>query len=582
MKKWCVCLGCLSLLGCNEGYRVKLKCDPAVDLPRCAEDENALMICKDGVWIRNSCEQACVYTENGAACDKQVGTCFVGEQTCTSGGFLAVCDANARWTYRVCPGGCKDKVCDETIPEPEPEEPQPERVTNRRCSTDKLSIEYLNAENNVIETRSCIEVTGFESTCRAYANGHVGCAMPDSCIGAFENGECKDNKYFGCDRRYFYPRPYVVSCDVTGTTCVSDAGVSGCYEMCSNPNAAMVCSNDGTAVERCVTVGQKNVVVRDVAVCKDDSTSVVCTDGRIEEKICDSGYKCLKSKGICAELCDAEHVGQLKCSPSGELLNCEATDDGYAYVSVGRRHCLGDELNLCVSDNFGGYALKKTDCATNYVDPDSGEPLPYRCVTDYQYYLDWDLCMPVNDQGVECGNVTESGVCIGSKLRYCHAEDHILMEGDCAKSQDGYTNCSVVSGYADCRKPCRDSGKGTCTLEADGITYALSLCTPADGGGNLTLVDGEAICSGNKLHTCNSSGEMVVENCEAFGGICDLNGCSYPACRADLGSVCLMDDMMVSCRIGSDGLLEGEAVQTMFCDADGKCRHCEQGKVVVQ
>ncbi len=583
MRKICFFVGCLilaGLTGCNEGYRVKLKCDEKVDLPRCTADSSAVEVCKKGYWEQKSCESACVYGPDGAICDadRKIAICTAGQRKCTDGGFLAECGADAKWQYRACPGGCVNNICNEEVAPPEPGTPTPKKnLAMRRCSSDKRAIEVVDASGNVKETLVCVEMTGFESTCQEYSNGHVGCTMPETCEGVFEKGHCVGDIYLGCDDRFIDPVPYARSCAETDMVCVADNGLNGCYETCDAPGADIACDAKGISVERCLAVGGKNVVVRSAYVCKDDSHSVSCAVGNIVEKVCDSGSKCLDSLGICVKFCDAADAGKFECDNYGELFQCQPVEDGYGWISVGKRECDGDFLNSCREDD-SGYTLRTTDCL-HYVDPQSGKQTPGRCVSNYGYYTDYDVCYPITE-GVECGDVTEDGVCLGSKLRYCDEDDHILMEGDCSKrTEDGYTSCSVVAGYADCRKPCRESGKGTCSLSAGGESYLLTICAPDDGGGNLSYVEGEVICVGDKLYSCSATGTVVIENCAAFGGVCHVNHCAYPACRADLEPVCI-DDAMIACRIGADGILSGEAVQTMFCDAEGNCRHCEQGKVV--
>ncbi len=576
MRKIIICLGCLIVAGCGETSKTVYKCSAEADAARCSADKE-ITFCRNGEWVVEKCAQACLYTQSGAICDNSSvqPACRAGESKCTSGGFMAECKSNGEWQYKACPGGCVDDVCDEGKPQPQPPEPG----VARRCSSDKLSIEILDDKGQVSATRTCLQETGFASSCRKYSNGHVGCAMPDSCTGDFENGKCVGNIYLGCYKQTSSAFPYARSCAEVDMVCVADANLSGCYETCDDTNAAIACTDDGYYVSKCVEAAGKKVFVEAAAFCKDDSTSVTCSGGQTVEKPCYLGSKCLDSLGICVKLCTAADAGKLECGADGTLYECRNTDDGYTYVSLGTRECMGDILNICGKDEeHGGYKLTKTDCSTKTSEDLSGKTISYQCVNGYMGSQDFDLCAPINE-GVPCGNVSENGVCIGSTLRYCDAADHILMEGDCKNSKDGFTSCTVVENFADCRKPCTAEGQAMCSI-LGGDTPMVSLCFADDRGGNLSLVDGTAVCADNKLYTCNLEGQLSIENCGAFGGVCENGRCLYPACRADLTPECLPDDAMISCLIDSDGLINGEAVQSMFCDRNGKCRRCEEGRVV--
>ena len=615
MRNKLLLLVCLTAIGCNEGPQVPEKCQDNADKPRCTEDGTAIEICVNKRWERKSCAEACVYTESGAVCDKSSETaeCQPGDKYCTANGLLAECGSDSKWAYSVCAGGCKDakcavpetectpgeKQCTEdgrlaecgsdskwaysecangckdgqcTTPEPKPE-PQKEAIADRRCSSDKKAIELLNAAGKVVETLPCTQ-TGFETECRSYSNGHVGCAMPEACTGAFEKGKCHGDTWLGCNTDLIVPQPYAQDCTKLDSVCADGELFGGCYKTCTNTKASFRCTKDGL-VSRCVQAGEQKIQAEATAVCKSETVSVSCSNGKTVETTCGSGAKCLESLGVCSDLCSASEVNSLKCSESGEMHVCQAVREGYAYVSAGRRHCLGDILNTCV-DNNGTYSVKQTDCA-NYVD-DKGTTIKARCVSDYGYYTDYDVCMPVVE-GAPCENITDSGVCVGTKLRYCHTDYNILMEGDCAQSQDGFTRCSVVSEFADCRKPCSKSGEASCALGSDGETYVLSLCMEQDNGGNLTVVNGTTVCSGNTLYACSQTGTVEIENCEASGGVCDKNRCIYPACAANTVQ-CLADNAVIACDTKSDGMIKGEALQSMFCDENGTCISCKDGNVV--
>ena len=578
MRKIMICLGCLIVAGCGETSKTVYKCSADMDAARCTSD-SAISYCRNGEWVEEKCQSSCMYSEAGAVCDKGSAepVCRVGQSKCTGGGLWAECGSNGQWLYKSCLGGCADGVCNEGGSVPQP---QKNRVM-RRCSSDKLSIEYLDDKGDVSASRTCKQETGFESTCRDYSNGHVGCAMPDTCTGDFENGKCVNDIYLGCYKDGARPLPFARSCAELDMICLADADLSGCYRECDDTNAAIACTDDGYYVSKCVNAAGKKVVTEAPAFCKNDNVSVICSNKQTVEIFCLPGSKCLNSFGNCVKLCTAEDAGKLECGTDGMLYECQNTDDGYIYVSLGSRECFDDMLNICVTDEeSGGYKIKVTDCSTKTSVDASGNTISYRCVNNY-LSPGADLCAPIEPdiEGVPCGSVTENGVCIGSKLRYCHADDHILMEGDCRNDKDGFTSCSVISGYADCRKPCTVKGQAKCTV-LGGDTPMVSLCFADDNGGNLTFVDGTDVCVDNKLYTCSLNGEVHIENCGAFGGVCENGRCVYPACRADLTAECLPDDAMISCLVDSDGLINGEAVQSMFCDKDGKCRHCEQGRIV--
>ena len=567
--------------GC--GYRDS-GCDEGIDQPKCGTNGRILWICESSEWQSNPCgeDMLCAYTEKGASCVQgqavQANCGKEGVKLCTSGGLLQVCQKDGSWRFTVCDATqiCQNGSCVDSGVTPVEPKPELKGIARQQCSTDGKSVETVDSDGN-ITSQTCLDLVGFETQCKTYKTGHAGCELPESCNDVFsEDGTCVgDDILLGCDMDYVIPQPFEQSCQSLGQICRSNHGKSSCMTRCNQPGSSFSCmeSEGLELVSHCISLGSDNVLETGTSLCSDDHTSVSCMNGTVNETTCENGETCVANLGICSKLCQQSDLNQVICDSDGYVFQCQAVSDMYVYVSMGKRHCLDDILITCPETNTG-YELKETNCRT-YMH--NGELIECSCQMDYMY-PDMDGCVPVV-QGDSCNGEKESGHCEGNELVYCVEEDDALVRTNCAQDQDGYSICSQYAGFSDCRRSCSTAGNATCSLSSDGESYYVNLCAPDENNGTLTMIEGDGVCLGNVLYSCDASGTPISKDCSANGGICDASRCVYPACSKVTAPVCMMDDALLSCQMDENGLMIGMTMQTVSCDANGNCIKCENGSV---
>ena len=577
---WAVAI-CLS--ACSGSGNEETSSESCVGYPNyCGNDGRTLYVCESGTeWTEQSCAvgEYCVYAEGSASCRPLGSTaepvsCDVGVSECFSASIARRCNDDGVWNYYVCDGEqtCQNGVCEDGLTPAEPEKSGISQV----CGADGKSIETTTADGKKT-TASCLSLVGYETSCRTFANGLVGCEQPTSCGGAFsEAGSCAGSRRMYCNTDYITPKPETEDCAVVGKVCAVVADHAVCLPTCSTPdNAAVSCTADGL-VSRCVASEDgKNVTEAAQSLCIDEKTSVTCADGQTQTSSCAADESCLAQTGTCSQLCSKEQVDEGICDDSGNLFICRAVADRYAYVAVGRRECLSDTLVSCQKNtDTEKYEVKSTNCL-EYVHTD-GTKYPSHCHNDYQY-PDMDVCVPI-EEGEPCGDVTNDGRCDGNVLSYCIEVDNVLSTGSCGSG----TLCSVYADFADCRTSCSSRGYATCSVDSSGTGYVVSLCAPDQNNEALSLVEGTAVCMDNILYSCDESGKATTVDCTANGGVCEVSSCVYPACSVEQTPQCTNDGAVLSCQIDAQGKVLGTSVQSVSCTPDGVCSRCENGAVVSQ
>ncbi len=578
---WACLIGALALLcaSCEDDKN----CD-SNDADYCSVDAATKNVCRSGKWVTIYCDAgtACAYVGGKPQCIVATPAeekCVAGEKRCAADGIAISCEdltgGATAWRYEVCDAlsACKDGVCASKIT-PEAEN----GIKSQQCAPDGKGVETVYADGTK-KTQTCSELVGFDADCRTYSGGLVGCAMPQSCDESVfsESGTCFGNILRACDTRYTVARPTSSDCAQLSQTCAVVSGKASCRDACAAPDPNDV-KCDGYAASRCVAdASGANVVESAESLCIGDDAQVSCAAGQAVQKTCGEGAKCIASIGQCIDLCAQSDLNAPKCDADGKLSICRAVGGIYGYVPVGKRECLGDTLITCQSAD-GAYSPKQTNCR-EYVHTD-GKTYFAHCQSDYQGYGDYDVCVPAAE-GESCGDMTADGVCAGSTLSYCLAEDDVIINKNCAGDSDGYTACSVYQGYADCRKPCRQEGAASCAYSSSSQSHYVQLCAPSEAaGGDLTVIEATSVCLGNTLYACDGSGKPTTADCAANGGVCDGTACAYPLCAADLQPKCTTKNELLSCQISETGEVLGLSLQTVSCSPDGTCRSCKDGKVV--
>ncbi|MCL2326444.1 MAG: hypothetical protein FWC40_08140, partial [Proteobacteria bacterium] len=382
---------------------------------RCGEDAAKRVTCESGRWKVTECEEGrrCVNTVQGAVClsgGPDAQGCVPGTTQCSGKGLIQTCGQDAEWVFTVCANGgtCVDGACVDgggTLPG------DAEHVIARRCGADGKSIDDVYVDR--VRNTSCLELTGFETTCETYRYGLVGCAWPGACNDTFsEGGTCIGDTLAFCDMAFLQPRPGVIDCTARGSICATRHHKAQCARTCEAPSASPVCVSAAgvSRVERCVAHGEGHVVESGMRLCLDETTSATCDGQDVIQARCDAGETCLAELGYCTQVCTAEVEGSLRCfegltvlgTPFARLQQCQAlAGGGFAFVDVGSRHCLGDETLAICAKGDDSYAIREVDCG-NYVTQNG--VVPARCVTDYGGYPDYDVCFP-RTQGPPCGSI---------------------------------------------------------------------------------------------------------------------------------------------------------------------------------
>lgn len=569
-----------SLTGCTQVD----ECSDTLDAMHCSNDATALLMCLNGKWVSSPCtvSEICGYTSEGPKClvTDMTAPCTPGTTLCAAN-MVQKCNDAGKWSYEICNGTCQNGVCTTSSTPSEPQNPQnPQNpapnltgIIKFQCSADKKSIETV-YHDGTITTQTCLQAVGFDAECNEYSNGLAGCTLPESCNDIFsQNGTCAAENRRYCDTQYIIPKPAIENCAAQGKTCSMIHGKAQCRTACDTPSALSctvideieyitLCANDGTTSSTHTAE----------TVCISNNESATCQDGEIVKTTCDANTQCIADLGKCAEICTADKTGDIKCTETGELVMCSAVSTGYAYISLGMRHCDGNTRLSCKKDDAGIYTKTETDC-THYTD-NNGNIVSGTCVTELQYYPDMDVCYfdPTSDG--RCNALKDAGICEGSILKYCDETSDNAYTVNCAANQTK-SMCSVFAGYADCRKPCSQAGKAVCSTVEE--MTMVKLCAPDDATGITTEIEGQAICLGNELYTCDENGNTQITNCAANGGICQTNACVYPACTS--APVCLADDAILACQITSDGQVLGASLETTWCLPNGTCHSCSNGQL---
>lgn len=585
MKKiyFAVWAAAICLSACSGSGDEETSPESCVGYPNyCGNDGRTLYVCESGAaWTAQPCAvgEYCVYAEGSASCrplgsTAEPSSCDVGVSECFSQSMARRCNADGFWNYYVCDGlqTCQNGICEAVLTPDAPEKGGISQV----CGADGKSIETTTADGKTT-TASCLSLVGYETSCRTFANGLVGCEQPTACGGAFsEEGACAGTRRMYCNTDFITPRPEIEDCAISDRVCAVVADKAVCLSSCTASDDAAVSCTDDDLVSRCVTSeGGKNVTQSAPSLCIDENTSVTCAGGNTQTSSCADGESCLAQTGTCSKMCSKEQVGEGICDDSGNLFICRAVAERYAYVAVGRRECLDDTLVSCQkNDETQKYDIKSTNCL-EYVHTD-GTKYPSHCHNDYQY-PDMDVCVPIAE-GDPCGDITNAGRCDGNVLSYCIEVDNVLSTGACGSG----TICSVYADFADCRTSCSNMGFATCRMDSSGMGYVVSLCAPDQNDETLSLIDGTAVCMGDILYSCDENGKTTTVDCTANGGVCEVSACVYPACSIDQAPQCTHEGTILSCQINAQGKVLGTSVQSVSCTPDGACSRCENGVVVSQ
>lgn len=544
---------------------------------RCGSEGRSVFDCVDGEWTEIPCEGNTQCVQNDAnevqcaiATDDTSQKCTPNTSSCTADGLVQRCNDDGVYVYEICNDGevCENGSCHNEMTKDLPK---------RQCSADKKSVEWIDEQGQVSATQTCLEDVGFESTCEEFNAGLAGCVVPDQCNDDFSvRGTCVGNRRLWCDETFEEPKPSVEDCSVYQQTCVSDSGAGRCVDLCETTSDFACAEEEGIYVaSRCKAHGNLNYIQKDTNICESDSTAVSCDASTVVRTSCDDGEKCYASLGVCAVSCTENEAGTFRCDDAGKLSRCEKIQDDYAFVSKGTRECDGDVYYTCRQDETTGqYGLSSTDC--NHYEKD-GEILRGVCLSDYQGVTDNTFCAYAGEPSTGCGDMPDGGLCNGSILQYCHTLYNLVVEKDCAENTDGNTSCSVYREYADCRSACTTQGRAACTYDSDYESYLISVCVADDEATKLQTVVGDAVCVGDSLYECDKTGQVKTVNCAINGGRCDVNACVYPACSVLETPVCLADDALYACQVGSDGTVYGAAMSTISCMSDGSCYTCQKG-----
>lgn len=571
-----LCASCSSDDECDEN-----------DVAYCSGDAKSIRHCRQGKWTAIYCNEGsvCGYI-NGTQPDcfalqnAETAHCTPNDKKCAGSTIAMTCQDNGSWRYDICDenASCQNGECKSAQTPVEPDKPN-KGIAKRQCTDDAKGIETIDALGNKT-TQSCLDMTGFETTCKTYAGGLVGCEAPKKCDDTVftEAGTCHGNLLRTCDTRYIEPQAVSQDCSFISDICATLHGKSQCFKECSAENADKSnISCDGNTATRCVSLDDGKAVTETAAsLCLDEKTQATCDNGTLKTTTCDENASCLDETGTCVETCTQADLYATQCRSDGTLWICQPIGNGYGYVSVGTRECMDDTLVTCQKNSeTGEYVTKSTNCL-EYTHTD-GKVYKAHCQKDYQYE-GMDVCVPIAD-GEPCNGLTNEGVCDGNTLRYCIEEDDIASVSNCSNNSDGYTVCSVFSSFADCRKPCSTKGSASCYVDTKTQTYAVSLCAPSQNSDTLTLIEGTALCLNNYLYSCAENGKTTVVDCSATGGICDTNACVYPACGPQQSPVCTAENALISCQIDETGTLLGTTLQSVACSPDGNCMQCINGEL---
>jgi formylglycine-generating enzyme len=316
--------------------------------------------------------------------------------------------------------------------------------------------------------------------------------------------------------------------------------------------------------------------------CRDAALERCAQDGRRWEPgpVCASAPLCDATRGACVP--PACQPNEHRCSTTGELQVCRATQDGFSFVrqcmsaghcdaenarcntttcTTGTHQCSGARLERC---NAGNWDLVNTcassalcDAATPRCIPQACTPAQYRCVNanlercrddltgwvGVQSCINQALCDASGNQCKDPVCQVGSHRCTGALLEICNAD---------------------LTGYAP---------KATCASQGH-CNASAGICNPT------TCTTGQYQCSDNLLQRCNAAqtGWDTLATCDT-AALCSAPAqrCNPAACAAGAYQ-CVQASLQV-CNPGRTGYVPVRSCDSnALCDAvNGQCDICVAG-----
>lgn len=611
--KFAAIIAFLSLLSACTGpdERIGQACNTEGQL-LCLQGATRYVVCKDGTYQEGACTEGtvCRQTTQGSSC---VLTSSEGTEqpactkSCSGSGLLIDCVENAPVLRNCdknmvcrsgqclkepckskescaaneeCSGGlcviarkeCKidedcgtDKRCEQNKCVPVQNRPYLLRTS---CSQDAKSVEYHYDDKTV--TKSCKELSGYDTSCKVYGQDNAGCEMPSVCSAAItEDGRCiDDNVVEFCDTSS--QRPVLLDCSAVDMQCAQIRDKAFCVKTCDEASSPMSCRvvDNALVVDRCTKIGAVSVIDSRVSHCVDNATMVTCNQSEVITKTCAQGEECNASLGYCTRSCSNEN--EILCE-GDNLLKCTRVNDVLLYKTLGGRACDKNTLKLCTAG-----AMRDVDCE-NYKQDEQSEVIHGYCASDYPVKGS-AVCVP-NSEGKPCrSGLTPEGICTNNTLTYC-ANDGTEVNVDCSKNLDGLKLCTTVHGFSDCRASCSKEGSAGCQSFDGGATQTLSICLKGDDS-KLSKVQAHSICDGQELVSCDSKGAVTKTSCELSGGSCEIMECRYPVCNQK-DKICTGQDgsTLMQCSVRSDGFILGSTLSSPLCGQDGVQFACTAGNL---
>lgn len=537
-------------------------CLPACENKQCGPDGcgNLCGKCAPG----QVCSEDGLCQADNSACGEidEVGECQDQGQdsiavTCKAGKLIAVvCATNKGLKCGFNPSKNKfDCIKDGCIPD----------CVGKQCGSDGCGglcgqckpTETCNAQGVCSEDNVCV------ANCQDKVCGPDGCgSICGTCGGsqACVQGACLD------------PNNCTADCD--GKSCGSD----GCGGSCGTCKPSEFCSagscKEGGCIPNCV--GKS---------CGSDGCGGDCGECP-SGQTCDAAGHCvtpgsegcgnLTYEGVCDETgkivkwCEDNLVMSQDCTKYGDQFVCSwvAGEEYYWCLEGCAAACVGKE---CGSDGCGGSCGACDDGKT--CNPDG------KCIAE--------------GGGGACGEVSFSGVCEGTTLKYCNTDElKVVSCGElgkvcawnptfewfeCAISDDCTPNCLLDDGSS---KECGDDGCGNvCGSCAGGLNCNAGKCVEG-GPSECGDIDEIGVCEGDLLKYC-ISGSLYDQDCAASGQTCGWNpegngGEGWNDCIGDGGGGGETCGNGISSKgqCNDNSLLQcnGDTVKTTKCADTGK--HC--------
>jgi formylglycine-generating enzyme len=319
--------------------------------------------------------------------------------------------------------------------------------------------------------------------------------------------------------------------------------------------------------------------------------SYQCVDARLER--CATDGKTWEPSAVCtsAPLCDATRgacippacqPNEYRCSSTGELQVCRATQDGFSFVrqclsaghcdagnarcntttcTTGTYQCSGARLERC---NAGNWDLVNTCASSALCDAVTPRCIPQACTTA-QY-----RCVNANLERCRDDLTGWVGVQTCFSQALCDAAGNQCKDPVC---QAGSHRCSGalleicnadLTGYVP---------KATCASNAH-CNATAGVCNPA------ACSTGQIACNGNLLQRCNATqtGWDTLATCET-AALCSesTQRCNAPACAA--GAYQCVGASLQVCNAGRTGYSPVRNCDSnVLCDAvNGQCDVCVAG-----